>query len=238
MVEAVRRCPARENTAWAQVQLGNLDFNHGRYRRAAAGYAAALRTSPGQRRGTGRPRPAGRRARALRRGCRRVPRGRRALPAAGVRDRLRRRAAGRRPPRGRAARVRAGACRGAAVRSQRRRCRRRAGAVRGRPRRRPGRGGAPRPVGRGDRPQRHRLGRAGLDAVPRRPARRRAGAANRALALGTEDAELPLPPRRHRGGAGRPRRRPPRSARTRWRSTPGSRSCRRRSPRRLLAEVS
>jgi tetratricopeptide (TPR) repeat protein len=48
MVEAVRSgSPARENTAWAQVQLGNLDFNHGHYRRAAAGYAAALRTSPG-----------------------------------------------------------------------------------------------------------------------------------------------------------------------------------------------
>jgi tetratricopeptide (TPR) repeat protein len=48
MVEAVDSgAPARENTAWAQVQLGNLDFNHGRYRLAAAGYAAALHTSPG-----------------------------------------------------------------------------------------------------------------------------------------------------------------------------------------------
>ena len=48
MVEAVQSgAPARENTAWAQVQLGNLDFNHGRFGLAAAGYAAALRTSPG-----------------------------------------------------------------------------------------------------------------------------------------------------------------------------------------------
>jgi tetratricopeptide (TPR) repeat protein len=48
MIEAVSSgAPARENTAWAQVQLGNLDFNHGRYRLAAAEYAAALRTSPG-----------------------------------------------------------------------------------------------------------------------------------------------------------------------------------------------
>jgi tetratricopeptide (TPR) repeat protein len=48
MAEAVRSgAPARENTAWAWVQLGNLDFNHGRFRAAAAGYASALRTSPG-----------------------------------------------------------------------------------------------------------------------------------------------------------------------------------------------
>jgi len=38
--------PASENTAWTQVQLGNLDFNHGRYAAASAQYAAALRTYP------------------------------------------------------------------------------------------------------------------------------------------------------------------------------------------------
>jgi tetratricopeptide (TPR) repeat protein len=37
---------ARENTAWTQVQLGNLDFNHGRYPPAARNYAAALHTYP------------------------------------------------------------------------------------------------------------------------------------------------------------------------------------------------
>jgi tetratricopeptide (TPR) repeat protein len=47
MVEAVRSgASAKENVAWAQVQLGNLDFNHGRYRKAEASYAAALRTYP------------------------------------------------------------------------------------------------------------------------------------------------------------------------------------------------
>ena len=53
MVEAVRSgSPARENTAWAQVQLGNLDFNHGHYRRAAAGYAARSPHLARERRGT------------------------------------------------------------------------------------------------------------------------------------------------------------------------------------------
>ncbi len=39
--------PARENTAWAQVQLGNLEFNHGSPDAAAGDDSAALRTDPG-----------------------------------------------------------------------------------------------------------------------------------------------------------------------------------------------
>jgi tetratricopeptide (TPR) repeat protein len=47
MVEAVRSgASAKENIAWTQVQLGNLDFNHGHYGLAAESYAAALRTYP------------------------------------------------------------------------------------------------------------------------------------------------------------------------------------------------
>jgi len=37
----------REPTAWVQVQLGKLEWNRGRYGRAAAYYRAALRTQPG-----------------------------------------------------------------------------------------------------------------------------------------------------------------------------------------------
>jgi tetratricopeptide (TPR) repeat protein len=48
MVAAVASgAPARENTAWAQVQLANLDLNHGRFELASREYAAALRTYPG-----------------------------------------------------------------------------------------------------------------------------------------------------------------------------------------------
>jgi len=36
-----------ENTAWAYLYLGNLDFNHGRYADAARSYRTALHTDPG-----------------------------------------------------------------------------------------------------------------------------------------------------------------------------------------------
>jgi tetratricopeptide (TPR) repeat protein len=39
--------PTGENTAWAYLYLGNLDFNHGRYAAAARGYRTALHTDPG-----------------------------------------------------------------------------------------------------------------------------------------------------------------------------------------------
>jgi tetratricopeptide (TPR) repeat protein len=39
--------PAAENTAWAQLYLGNVEWNHGRYDHAARAYRAALRTYPG-----------------------------------------------------------------------------------------------------------------------------------------------------------------------------------------------
>ena len=39
--------PSGENTAWAYLYLGNLDFNHGRYAEAARSYRTALHTYPG-----------------------------------------------------------------------------------------------------------------------------------------------------------------------------------------------
>lgn len=39
--------PTGENTAWAYLYLGNLDFNHGRYAEAARSYRTALHTYPG-----------------------------------------------------------------------------------------------------------------------------------------------------------------------------------------------
>ncbi|HET7172384.1 MAG TPA: tetratricopeptide repeat protein [Gaiellales bacterium] len=39
--------PSGENTAWAYLYLGNLDFNHGRYAAAARSYRAAIHTDPG-----------------------------------------------------------------------------------------------------------------------------------------------------------------------------------------------
>ena len=39
--------PTGENTAWAYLYLGNLEFNHGRYVQAARNYRIALRTYPG-----------------------------------------------------------------------------------------------------------------------------------------------------------------------------------------------
>jgi tetratricopeptide (TPR) repeat protein len=39
--------PAGENTAWAYLYLGNLDFNHGRYAEAEQSYRTALHTYPG-----------------------------------------------------------------------------------------------------------------------------------------------------------------------------------------------
>jgi len=39
--------PSGENTAWAYLYLGNLDFNHGRYADAARSYRAAIHTDPG-----------------------------------------------------------------------------------------------------------------------------------------------------------------------------------------------
>jgi tetratricopeptide (TPR) repeat protein len=39
--------PSGENTAWAYLYLGNLDFNHGRYADAAQSYRTALHTDPG-----------------------------------------------------------------------------------------------------------------------------------------------------------------------------------------------
>jgi tetratricopeptide (TPR) repeat protein len=39
--------PSGENTAWAYLYLGNLDFNHGRYAEAAQSYRTALHTYPG-----------------------------------------------------------------------------------------------------------------------------------------------------------------------------------------------
>ena len=39
--------PSGENTAWAYLYLGNLDFNHGRYAEAARSYRIALHTYPG-----------------------------------------------------------------------------------------------------------------------------------------------------------------------------------------------
>jgi tetratricopeptide (TPR) repeat protein len=39
--------PSGENTAWAYLYLGNLDFNHGRYADAARSYRTALHIDPG-----------------------------------------------------------------------------------------------------------------------------------------------------------------------------------------------
>jgi len=39
--------PSGENTAWAYLYLGNLDFNHGRYADAARSYRTALHVDPG-----------------------------------------------------------------------------------------------------------------------------------------------------------------------------------------------
>jgi tetratricopeptide (TPR) repeat protein len=39
--------PARENTAWAYLYLGNLDYNHGRYAAAAREYRMAGQAQPG-----------------------------------------------------------------------------------------------------------------------------------------------------------------------------------------------
>lgn len=39
--------PARENTAWAYLYLGNLEFNHGRYAAASREYRMAGRAQPG-----------------------------------------------------------------------------------------------------------------------------------------------------------------------------------------------
>ncbi len=39
--------PAGENTAWAYLYLGNLDFNHGRYAEAERSYRTALHAYPG-----------------------------------------------------------------------------------------------------------------------------------------------------------------------------------------------
>ena len=39
--------PAGENTAWAYLYLGNLEFNHGRYAAAEKNYGIALHTYPG-----------------------------------------------------------------------------------------------------------------------------------------------------------------------------------------------
>jgi len=39
--------PSGENTAWAYLYLGNLEFNHGRYAAAEANYRIALHTYPG-----------------------------------------------------------------------------------------------------------------------------------------------------------------------------------------------
>jgi tetratricopeptide (TPR) repeat protein len=39
--------PVGENTAWAYLYLGNLDFNHGRYAEAARSYRTALHAYPG-----------------------------------------------------------------------------------------------------------------------------------------------------------------------------------------------
>jgi tetratricopeptide (TPR) repeat protein len=39
--------PSGENTAWAYLYLGNLEFNHGRYARAERSYRIALHTYPG-----------------------------------------------------------------------------------------------------------------------------------------------------------------------------------------------
>jgi len=39
--------PSGENTAWAYLYLGNLDFNHGRYAEAARSYRTALHIDPG-----------------------------------------------------------------------------------------------------------------------------------------------------------------------------------------------
>jgi tetratricopeptide (TPR) repeat protein len=39
--------PSGENTAWAYLYLGNLDFNHGRYAEAERSYRTALHTYPG-----------------------------------------------------------------------------------------------------------------------------------------------------------------------------------------------
>ena len=39
--------PSGENTAWAYLYLGNLEFNHGRYAAAATNYRIALHTYPG-----------------------------------------------------------------------------------------------------------------------------------------------------------------------------------------------
>ena len=39
--------PSGENTAWAYLYLGNLEFNHGRYAAAETNYRTALHTYPG-----------------------------------------------------------------------------------------------------------------------------------------------------------------------------------------------
>src|SRR5436190_1940644 len=39
--------PSGENTAWAYLYLGNLEFNHGRYAAAESNYRIALHTYPG-----------------------------------------------------------------------------------------------------------------------------------------------------------------------------------------------
>jgi tetratricopeptide (TPR) repeat protein len=93
--------PSGENTAWAYLYLGNLDFNHGRYAEAARSYRTALHTYPGfVHARAAEAKPAAARG-GLQKGDRRLHVGRPAVPAPGVCDRARRRTeppAGRRRP--------------------------------------------------------------------------------------------------------------------------------------------
>ena len=167
--------PSGENTAWAYLYLGNLEFNHGRYAAAEANYGIALHTYPGfvHARAAQAKLAAARGQYAK---CdRRLHRRRQAVPAPGVRHRARRRLPGSRQARRGPAPVLARPRRGAALRGQRRERRRRARALRRRPQRGRGRRARPDPGRRPHPAERHRRGRPRVDALQGRPRPRGAG---------------------------------------------------------------